>query len=320
MRHDTFFKQILSDPVQARDFLQAVLPAEVVQQIDLSTLQLESSEHTDRRGKTQLLDLALSCQMAGVSSRLYCLLEHKSAHDKYALLQIMRYCLVVWETNLKQGEPLQPILPILFYHGKEPLALPIRFGDYFAITDPALRSYLLDFGYIRFDTVTYSNQALIQLLKDNALLQAAILTMKHIFGSSEELIAALGAVAIPPWLMTSDHFYSILNYVATSHEKEALEAICLQYDEGAIMPTFANFFLEKGWKEGRQEGMQQGVQQGVKKGESALLGRMLTLKFGALPEEVEQRLEQADCAQLEAWSERILFANSLDEVFTPPAH
>jgi hypothetical protein len=31
-------------------------------------------------------------------------------------------------------------------------------------------------------------------------------------------------------------------------------------------------------------------------------------------------LEQADCAQLEAWSERILFANSLDEVFTPPTN
>jgi hypothetical protein len=116
--------------------------------------------------------------------------------------------------------------------------------------------------------------------------------------------------------------------VATSHEKEALEAICLQYDEGAIMPTFANFFLEKGWKEGRQEGiqqgvqqgMQQGMQQGVKKGESALLGRMLMLKFGSLPDWVNEQLEQADCAQLEAWSERILFATSLEEVFAPSAH
>jgi flagellar biosynthesis/type III secretory pathway protein FliH len=82
----------------------------------------------------------------------------------------------------------------------------------------------------------------------------------------------------------------------------------------------AREFFGQGLEQGRQEGMQRGMQQGVKKGESTLLGRQLTLKFGALPEEVEQRLEQADCAQLEAWSERILFANSLDEVFTPPTN
>jgi predicted transposase YdaD len=118
---------------------------------------------------------------------------------------------------------------------------------------------------------------------------------------------------------------SLIFYVMINTEISAEQVVAAMREvspqRGAEMAgRAAREFFGQGLEQGRQEGMQRGMQQGVKKGESTLLGRQLTLKFGALPEEVEQRLEQADCAQLEAWSERILFANSLDEVFTPPTN
>jgi len=45
-----------------------------------------------------------------------------------------------------------------------------------------------------------------------------------------------------------------------------------------------------------------------------MLERLLQLKPGALPDEVQQRIEQANEQTLLAWSERVLTASRLDEV------
>lgn len=60
----------------------------------------------------------------------------------------------------------------------------------------------------------------------------------------------------------------------------------------------------------REEGMQQGMQQG----EALVLERQLRLKFGALPEAVQRRIEQASEPTLLEWSERVLTASRLDEI------
>src|SRR5262245_42090831 len=61
--------------------------------------------------------------------------------------------------------------------------------------------------------------------------------------------------------------------------------------------------IEKGRQEGRQEG------------EMVMLRRLLTQRFGPLPEEVEQRLHAATVQDLERWADRVLDAQRLDEVF-----
>ncbi len=40
-------------------------------------------------------------------------------------------------------------------------------------------------------------------------------------------------------------------------------------------------------------------------------------KFGALSGEIRARIEAANAEQLLAWADRILFADTLDEVFSP---
>jgi hypothetical protein len=46
-----------------------------------------------------------------------------------------------------------------------------------------------------------------------------------------------------------------------------------------------------------------------------MLRRLLTQRFGPLPNEVEQRLYAATVQDLERWAERVLDAQRLDEVF-----
>jgi hypothetical protein len=58
-----------------------------------------------------------------------------------------------------------------------------------------------------------------------------------------------------------------------------------------------------------------GIEKGIQQGEALMLRRLLTRRFGPLPVWVEQRLEEASSAQLEAWAERVLDAARLEEVF-----
>ena len=57
-----------------------------------------------------------------------------------------------------------------------------------------------------------------------------------------------------------------------------------------------------------------GEQRGIQIGRLQMLMKLLTKKFGPLPDAVREKLNQADRTQLELWGARILAATSLDEV------
>lgn len=73
--------------------------------------------------------------------------------------------------------------------------------------------------------------------------------------------------------------------------------------------------MAAGMKEGLAQGMEQGLSQGRQEGEAALLQRLLTRRFGPLPEAAQQRLATADAETLLVWGERVLEARTLDEVW-----
>ena len=60
-------------------------------------------------------------------------------------------------------------------------------------------------------------------------------------------------------------------------------------------------------------------QQGVQQGEANVLRRQLARRFGPLPSWAEQRLDQAGEAELESWTERVLDAQTLEDVFNRPS-
>jgi len=53
----------------------------------------------------------------------------------------------------------------------------------------------------------------------------------------------------------------------------------------------------------------------TREGEVKVLVRQLEKKFGSLREDIRQRVNTADAEQLLDWSERLLDARSLNEVF-----
>lgn len=68
-------------------------------------------------------------------------------------------------------------------------------------------------------------------------------------------------------------------------------------------------------RQGIEKGIEQGIDQGVDRGRAVTLYKLLQLKFGEQAAEYEQRLHQAKDAELSLWTERVLFAESVEAVF-----
>ena len=100
---------------------------------------------------------------------------------------------------------------------------------------------------------------------------------------------------------------------------KALEADFRQelyaYEEQRRMP-YVTTVEQAGIEKGLQQGVQQGLQQGLQRGEATILMRLFSRKFG--PDAVEtyrSRIESAEPEQLEAWSERLLTADTPETIF-----
>lgn len=66
---------------------------------------------------------------------------------------------------------------------------------------------------------------------------------------------------------------------------------------------------------GREEGIQIGEKQGTVNGQRQTLARQLARRFGPLDPATERRLAEAGAEQLDYWTDAILTAGSLEEVF-----
>jgi hypothetical protein len=67
--------------------------------------------------------------------------------------------------------------------------------------------------------------------------------------------------------------------------------------------------------QGIERGIEKGIERGKQDGERYLLSRQLQRKFSVIPERYLQFLAQADADRLLIWGERLVEANSLEEVF-----
>ncbi len=66
--------------------------------------------------------------------------------------------------------------------------------------------------------------------------------------------------------------------------------------------------------------IEEGMQQGRLEGKLQLLARFLAIRFGQLPEWVNDRLNHADENALNAWTEAMLSAASLEALFSTDHH
>lgn len=110
------------------------------------------------------------------------------------------------------------------------------------------------------------------------------------------------------WL---DWLETVLVYKLPQLTREEIQAMFHLSEQQLKQSRFYQQILA----EGEAIGEVRGKSKGRTEGETILLQRQLTRKFGPLPKNALQRLAQADAETLLVWGERVLDARSLDEVW-----
>jgi flagellar biosynthesis/type III secretory pathway protein FliH len=119
-----------------------------------------------------------------------------------------------------------------------------------------------------------------------------------------------------------DRVLALLRYIAEVYaelDRKTLEALIapLANEEHSQMTTLLQRLFAEGKAEGRAEALREGEANGLRKGKADSLRIVLEQKFGPLPQEMLEKIEDADLATLESWMRRGVLAASLDEVTDP---
>lgn len=69
-----------------------------------------------------------------------------------------------------------------------------------------------------------------------------------------------------------------------------------------------------------ERGMETGLQQGLRAGKIQVIAQLLAARFGALPAPAKAKLDAATEEELDAWTEALLWAPSIDAVFDASRH
>ncbi|MGH9840874.1 MAG: Rpn family recombination-promoting nuclease/putative transposase [Blastocatellia bacterium] len=307
--HDSFFKERLSRPEMAADFLANYLPPEILAILDVSEPEIVKDSFVDEELRQHFSDLLYRVKLKRGGDAYVCVLfEHKSGPDRWVAFQLLRYEVRFWESERRKGvEQLPLIFPLVFYHGQERWNVSRNFSALFDIDDLSeIRKYLPDFEHHLHDVSVYSEDR----LKGTVLLRVWLLLLKHIFSNDlpEKLEEILRLLFQAERQTAIEYFFTVLRYLsAAAHPptitelKESLAAAIPEQESG-FMQSFAEAWIQEGIEKGRQQ-------------EAASVAlRLLQCRFGILEAETQQRIRILPLDRLDQLVDTLLDLPSRDDL------
>lgn len=274
--HDATFRQFLTQPEIARDFMELHLPAELRAVCDLSTLKLESGSFVEDDLRQYFSDVLYSLKTAqGDDSYVHVLIEHQSSPDKHMAFRLLRYAVAAMQRHLEAGHKKLPlVIPVLFYTGKRrPYPYSTRWLDEF--TDPALANRLYSTAFPLVDITIIPDEE----IAEHRSMAALTLLQKHIHQRDlAELVDKLVPVLLAGYL-SSSQVVSLIHYIVQAGETADAEALVRELahrvpQHGDALMTIAQQLEQKGMEKGMEKGIQLGREEGRSEGE-----REATLKI-----------------------------------------
>lgn len=268
--HDRFFRQTLSRQDVATDFLRHYLPPEAAALVNLSSVEPMADTFIDGGLQAHYSDLLFAVRLNdNRPAAVYVLFEHKSYPDVRVAFQLLRYMVRIWERWPKPSGGLQPIIPLVVYHGQWEWRTPINLaGMYDGPAD--LLSYFPDFRYCLVDLSKFSDAD----IRGEAMLRLALLAMKHIrdrqaLEQVPEIFDLMEKLSQTE--STAEFVATVLRYFITGSdtmtEADLRQSMEKHWPEGVtVMSTIAERWIEQGVQKGIGIGVQQGMQQGINQG------------------------------------------------------
>ncbi len=309
--HDALYHRLFSHPGLVAQFLREFVAQPWVAELDLDAMERVNTRLHGRNGTRRDGDVVWRIrQKAGGEAYLLLMLEFQSTPDRWMALRILVYAGLLWqhivhEKRLPRDGRLPPVFPVVLYNGEPRWTMPASLDALIGLPvgsplwqwQPAMRYHIVDEGAFRDDDLAGWDSL------------AALLFRLGNAGTPDQIVAVVDAVI--GWFKRQSGFDALKPLFAELAGRLAEmtdgtgPAIKVSENLLEIRTMLANRPAE--WKrQWRAEGEQIGV--------ANVLLRLLERRFGAVPDEVRDRVVAADVTVLEEWSLRVLDAGSLEEV------
>ena len=313
--HDSLVKRVFTRREDAIGELRSVLPAEVLEVLDLDRLEVEDGSYVDSDLLQRHLDVVYSVPRTDGRGEIlvYVLFEHQSSDDPLMAFRVLLYIVRVWERYVRDHEGVRElplIVPLVLYHDEAEWQSPTSLHDLFPaelITAPAWASITPSFRFLLDDLAVVSDEEL-QARQMSLLARVALWALRDArFDRFDRSLVAwtrlLSQVFHGPG--GREAFRTIFCYIyavrGNATARELAETI-----PDPILREEAMTIAEQLRQEGHHAGLQEGRR--------GMLLKQLKLKFGPLDEATQARVAAADDAALDRYAERVLSAATLSAV------
>jgi len=323
--HDRFFKETFGKVEVAKDFLNNYLPESIIKVIDVDTLEPQKDSFINEELQEAFSDLLFKANINKREGYIYFLFEHKSYSSKDIAFQLLKYMVEIWEAKIKKekADKLPVIIPLVVYHGKDSWKIGTTLGEMITGYEDLpedIKRFTPNYEYLLYDLSRYTDDE----IKGEAINRIATTIMRDIFTKDNKGLLGSLFRAVSYLLELDDkqtgieYFETLMRYIFSARAdltradfNEVVRKIETTYPEGseAVM-TLAEIFRE----EGREAGMEAGMETGEAKALARTAIKLLTKKFGLLPEEFKTGISKLDPPTLDVMIDGILDYESLEEV------
>ncbi len=293
-----------------RDLLEGFVGGEWLRAVDFSTLERVSDAYVtdDLRARADDIIWRVRCGERYV----YLLLEFQSSDEPFMAVRVLTYVGLLYQDLIKAQkiprEGLLPsVLPVVLYNGAARWRAAENVSSLLYESRDGLEQYGPELRYLVIDEGAYDEQWL--TLSDN--LVAMLFRLENCFqrdrvkGLVNTLVELLREVDLQSLRRAFAIWFD--KVIFTRFAGEPIDVTNELWETEAMLAERVPIWEEELREEGRQQG------------ESKLLQRLLSKRFGELPDSVRARLKGATAEQLEHWGEELLDAASLNEMFRAEA-
>jgi hypothetical protein len=323
--HDALFRRTFSVVEHAAAEFRALLPASLVERIDFSTLKLCSGNYVDEALAGSQSDLLFSVTISGKPSLLYLLFEHQSSADKLMPLRLLRYVVRILERHVQDAAtpslalPLPVVIPVVLHHSETGWTAARSLEQLFdetLVRDPQIRPLIPRLSFVLDDISRLSDEA----LAERALGLVPALTLwafrdarnpARLLGSFHHWANAMAELLAAP--NGREALWTIFRYISSVADYSVTDTLSQALESTKPGVKDAMTTMAERWQ---AEGEARGLAKGKAEGKAELLRKLLTLKFGELSDDAQQRLARASEIQLDRLTERLLAADTLDAVLS----
>ena len=254
---------------------------------------------------------------------VFLLIEFQRTVDPWMAVRVMTYVGLLYQDLIRRGQVIEgqrlpPVLPIVLYNGDARWRAATDVADLIPTPPGWVAQYLPRLSYLLIEQHQYADEDLATLRNLAAAMirvehAAKLETLPQVVAQIQELVAGnpelerAFTIWIPAVLSNRSGGTVVLP------EVKSLKELTMTIDHR--FEVWAKGHEQRGLEKGRLEGRLEGEQKGRQEGEQLVLQKLLTKRFGPLPEDVLGQIRSASSTQLDAWVDRVLDAASLEEVF-----